>query len=92
MTIKEFNKELMRRDIIEKLNGMDKESAGRTSGVGFYYLLGNIVDKLTVLSIGLMCISVDSNHIIAFIQHIASLSEIIIGGHIFNREAQSVVG
>ena len=29
-------------DIIEKLNGMDKESAGRTSGVGFYYLLGNI--------------------------------------------------
>ena len=29
-------------DIIEKLNGIDKESAGRTSGVGFYYLLGNI--------------------------------------------------
>ena len=29
-------------DIIEKLNGLDKESAGRTSGVGFYYLLGNI--------------------------------------------------
>ena len=29
-------------DIIEKLHGMDKESAGRTSGVGFYYLLGNI--------------------------------------------------
>ena len=29
-------------DIIEALNGMDKESAGRTSGVGFYYLLGNI--------------------------------------------------
>lgn len=29
-------------DIIEKLNGMDKESAGRTSGVGFYYLIGDI--------------------------------------------------
>ena len=27
-------------DIIEKFHGMDKESAGRTSGVGFYYLLG----------------------------------------------------
>ena len=29
-------------DIIEKLNGMDKVSAGRTSGEGFYYLLGDI--------------------------------------------------
>jgi len=29
-------------DIIEKLHGMDKESAGRTSGVGFYYLIGDI--------------------------------------------------
>ena len=29
-------------DIIDRLNGLDKESAGRTSGVGFYYLLGNI--------------------------------------------------
>ena len=29
-------------DIIENLNGMDKESAGRTSGEGFYYLLGDI--------------------------------------------------
>ena len=29
-------------DIIEKLNGMDKEAAGRTSGQGFYYLLGDI--------------------------------------------------
>ena len=29
-------------DIIERLNGMDKESAGRTSGVGFYYLIGDI--------------------------------------------------
>jgi seryl-tRNA synthetase len=29
-------------DIIDKLNGMDKESAGRTSGVGFYYLIGDI--------------------------------------------------
>ena len=29
-------------DIIEKLNGLDKESAGRTSGNGFYYLMGNV--------------------------------------------------
>ena len=29
-------------DIIDRLNGMDKESAGRTSGVGFYYLIGDI--------------------------------------------------
>jgi len=29
-------------DIIERVNGMDKEAAGRTSGQGFYYLLGDI--------------------------------------------------
>ena len=29
-------------DIIDKLDGLDKESAGRTSGVGFYYLIGDI--------------------------------------------------
>jgi len=29
-------------DIIEKLNGLDKASAGRTSGNGFYYLMGNV--------------------------------------------------
>ena len=29
-------------DIIEKFNGLDKESAGRTSGMGFYYLVGDI--------------------------------------------------
>ena len=29
-------------DIIENLGGMDKEAAGRTSGQGFYYLLGDI--------------------------------------------------
>ncbi len=29
-------------DIINRLDGMDKESAGRTSGEGFYYLLGDI--------------------------------------------------
>lgn len=29
-------------DIIAKFNGLDKESAGRTSGEGFYYLLGDI--------------------------------------------------
>ncbi len=29
-------------DIIEVLNGLDKESAGRTSGNGFYYLMGDI--------------------------------------------------
>ena len=29
-------------DIISKLNGLDKEAAGRTSGNGFYYLMGDI--------------------------------------------------
>ena len=29
-------------DIIEKLNGLDKVSAGRTSGNGFYYLMGDV--------------------------------------------------
>ena len=29
-------------DIIQKLNGLDKEAAGRTSGNGFYYLCGDI--------------------------------------------------
>ena len=29
-------------DIINSLNGMDKDAAGRTSGEGFYYLLGDI--------------------------------------------------
>ena len=29
-------------DIIESLGGLDKESAGRTSGNGFYYLLGDV--------------------------------------------------
>ena len=29
-------------EIIEKLNGLDKDSAGRTSGNGFYFLMGDI--------------------------------------------------
>ena len=29
-------------DICENLNGLDKESAGKTSGNGFYYLMGDI--------------------------------------------------
>lgn len=29
-------------DIIQRLQGLDKESAGRTSGNGFYYLMGDI--------------------------------------------------
>lgn len=29
-------------DILENLNGLDKDSAGRTSGNGFYYLMGDI--------------------------------------------------
>ena len=28
-------------DILDRINGLDKESAGRTSGNGFYYLLGD---------------------------------------------------
>ena len=29
-------------DILDTFNGLDKESAGRTSGMGFYYLIGDI--------------------------------------------------
>ena len=29
-------------DIINRLNGLDKDAAGRTSGNGFYYLMGNV--------------------------------------------------
>ena len=29
-------------DIMDRLNGIDKDSAGRTSGNGFYYLIGDI--------------------------------------------------
>ena len=29
-------------DIMDKFNGLDKESSGRTSGNGFYYLMGDI--------------------------------------------------
>ncbi|MBR3673439.1 MAG: serine--tRNA ligase [Clostridia bacterium] len=29
-------------DIIASFNGLDKEAAGRTSGVGFYYLIGDV--------------------------------------------------
>lgn len=29
-------------DIIERLKGLDKDSAGRTSGTGFYFLMGNV--------------------------------------------------
>jgi len=29
-------------DIIDRVNGMDKDAAGRTSGQGFYYLIGDI--------------------------------------------------
>ena len=29
-------------DILDTFNGLDKESAGRTSGMGFYYLVGDI--------------------------------------------------
>ncbi|HPF82850.1 MAG TPA: serine--tRNA ligase [Bacilli bacterium] len=29
-------------DIIEKFNGLDKDAAGRTSGEGFYYLIGDV--------------------------------------------------
>ena len=29
-------------DIIDRFNGLDKESSGRTSGNGFYYLMGDI--------------------------------------------------
>jgi len=41
--VKNFNYEIpYHADILEKLNGLDKESAGKTSGNGFYYLTGDI--------------------------------------------------
>ena len=36
-------------DILEKLNGLDKDSAGRTSGNGFYYLMGDIARLSTAM-------------------------------------------
>jgi len=33
---------LYHADIINKLNGLDKESAGRVAGNGFYYLMGDV--------------------------------------------------
>lgn len=36
-------------DIMEKLFGLDKESAGRTSGNGFYYLMGDIARLSTAM-------------------------------------------
>ena len=36
-------------DIMEKLKGLDKDSAGRTSGNGFYYLMGDIARLSTAM-------------------------------------------
>ena len=36
-------------DIIAALNGLDKDSAGRTSGNGFYYLMGDIARLSTAM-------------------------------------------
>ena len=36
-------------DILESFNGLDKESAGRTSGNGFYYLMGNAARLVTAM-------------------------------------------
>ena len=36
-------------DILESFNGLDKESAGRTSGNGFYYLMGDAARLVTAM-------------------------------------------
>ena len=36
-------------DILEKVKGLDKDSAGRTSGNGFYYLMGDIARLSTAM-------------------------------------------
>ena len=36
-------------DILYKLNGLDKDAAGRTSGNGFYYLMGDIARLSTAM-------------------------------------------
>jgi len=48
--IKEVDYEIpYHADIIENLNGLDKVSAGRTSGNGFYYLMGDIARLSTAM-------------------------------------------
>ncbi len=36
-------------DILESISGLDKESAGRTSGAGFYYLMGDAARLVTAM-------------------------------------------
>ena len=36
-------------DVMERLKGLDKEASGRTSGNGFYYLMGNIARLSTAM-------------------------------------------
>ena len=36
-------------DVLEKLKGLDKEASGRTSGNGFYYLMGDIARLSTAM-------------------------------------------
>ena len=36
-------------DILKSINGLDKESAGRTSGNGFYYLMGDAARLVTAM-------------------------------------------
>ena len=36
-------------DILQSINGLDKESAGRTSGNGFYYLMGDAARLVTAM-------------------------------------------
>ena len=36
-------------DILQSINGLDKESAGRTSGNGFYYLMGDAARFVTAM-------------------------------------------
>ena len=38
-----------RADILERLNGLDKEASGRTSGNGFYYLMGDAARLSTAM-------------------------------------------
>ena len=52
-------------DILMSINGLDKESAGRTSGNGFYYLLGDAARLVTAMISYARDYMIDKNFIYA---------------------------
>ena len=52
-------------DILQSINGLDKESAGRTSGNGFYYLMGDAARLVTAMISYARDYMIDKNFIYA---------------------------